>query len=117
MTRYGWGFITSKENKRGRESVIFSVKPDILESEEMMKALLQHGVSRNELQQALQMDVNLPVTHVQPVSILLFTLLIYIYDMYILEYFYRMYTLYVHLLNVWSYFNFSNSQPIPNSRN
>lgn len=53
MANYNWGEIIVRENKRGRESVIFKIRKDLLEDESCVSKLTQHGVSSSDMQSAL----------------------------------------------------------------
>ena len=56
MEGYGWGMISTKENKRGRDSVIFNIDPNIMTNDRSMKKLLLNGVSRTDLQESLALS-------------------------------------------------------------
>ena len=53
MASYKWGVITTKENSRGRGSVFFLIREDILQDESCIKKLMKHGVGKEELEEAL----------------------------------------------------------------
>ena len=53
MEKFGWGKVEVKLNKRGRDSVLFHIKEDILSDSDCVRKLINHGVSTSELKDAL----------------------------------------------------------------